>query len=57
MSDLDQRCNFSLELFREISLASILTMVSKFELLDGDIVFFISCFVDVCAGTGAYLLL
>ena len=57
MSDLDQRCNFSLELFREISLASILTMVSKFELLDGDIVFFIGCFVDVRAGTSAYLLL
>ena len=57
MSDLDQRSNLSLEFFREISLASILTMVSKFELLDGDIVFFIGCFVDVRAGTGTYLLL
>ena len=57
MSDLDQRSNLTFELFREISLASVLTMVSKFELLDSNIIFFIGCFVDVCAGTSAYLLL
>ena len=57
MSDLNQSSNLTLEFFREISLTCVLTMVSKFELLDSDIVLFVGCFVDVCAGTGANLLL
>ena len=57
MSDLYKCGDLTLELFCEISLASVLTMVRKFELLDGDIVLFVSCFKDVRAGTSADLFL
>ena len=57
MSDLNKCSDLTLELFSEISLACVLTMVSKLELLDCDVIFFVSCFEDVCASTGADLLL
>ena len=57
MSDLNKCGDLTLEFFCEISLAGVLTMVSKLELLDCDVILFVSCFEDVCASTGADLLL
>ena len=57
MSDLNECGYLTLEFFREISLACVLTMVRKFEFLDSDVVLFVGCFVDVRAGTSANLFL
>ena len=57
VSHLDQSRNFSLKLFCQIVLTSVLPIVLKLEFFDSYIVFFVCCLEDVCTCTSSNLFL
>ena len=57
MADFDESRDFSLKLFSQVSLACILSIVDKLELLHGNIILLIGGLEDVSTRPGANLLL
>ena len=56
MTHFDQRHNLAPELFRQIVLTEVLSIVLKLKLLDGYIIFLIRRLENVCTGAGSNLL-